>query len=107
MSVFADYAAYYDEMYADKDYVAEASYIGNLVRDHAQSGPISILRPRIRNRQTRDRACLTRVFDTRHRSQPDDGRHCRGEEIVPTGAPERKCGFFRRRRAVAPTWRSI
>ena len=43
MSVFADYAAYYDEMYADKDYVAEASYIGNLVRDHAQSGPISIL----------------------------------------------------------------
>lgn len=43
MSVFADYAAYYDELYTDKDYLAEASYIKSLVRDHARPGPVSIL----------------------------------------------------------------
>jgi SAM-dependent methyltransferase len=43
MSVFDDYATYYDEMYTDKDYIAEVSYIETLFREHTQPGPISIL----------------------------------------------------------------
>jgi SAM-dependent methyltransferase len=43
MSVFSDYAAYYDELYTDKNYIAEVSYIEGLIRDHAQSSPVSIL----------------------------------------------------------------
>lgn len=43
MSAFDDYAAYYDEMYADKDYAAEVSYVETLIREHAQPGALSIL----------------------------------------------------------------
>ncbi len=43
MSAFEDYATYYDEMYADKDYAAEVSYIETLIREHVQTGTISIL----------------------------------------------------------------
>jgi SAM-dependent methyltransferase len=43
MSTFDAYATYYDEMYAEKDYSAEVSYIEALVREHAHSGAVSIL----------------------------------------------------------------
>jgi SAM-dependent methyltransferase len=43
MSAFNHYAAYYDEMYADKNYVAEVSYVETLIREHAQPGALSIL----------------------------------------------------------------
>jgi SAM-dependent methyltransferase len=43
MSAFEDYAAYYDAMYADKDYAAEVSYIESLILGHAQPGTLSIL----------------------------------------------------------------
>jgi len=43
MTVFDRYAAYYDEMYTDKDYTAEAWYVETLIRAHAQPGTASIL----------------------------------------------------------------
>ena len=35
MKVFGDYSRYYDLLYRDKDYAAEASYVCELIREHA------------------------------------------------------------------------
>ena len=35
MKVFGEYAKYYDLLYRDKDYVAEAGYVDDLIRTHA------------------------------------------------------------------------
>jgi SAM-dependent methyltransferase len=35
--LFADYGNYYDALYADKDYVAEAAYISALIKAHGQA----------------------------------------------------------------------
>ncbi|HEX6158801.1 MAG TPA: class I SAM-dependent methyltransferase [Thermoanaerobaculia bacterium] len=37
MSVFAEYSAYYDALYRDKDYAAEAAYVLDLLRRHDPS----------------------------------------------------------------------
>ena len=42
MSVFGDYSHYYDLLYADKDYNAEARYVDRLIRRHAP-GAVSML----------------------------------------------------------------
>jgi SAM-dependent methyltransferase len=43
MTVFEGSAAYYDELYSDKDYVAEASYVESLIREFAGSGRLAVL----------------------------------------------------------------
>jgi methylase of polypeptide subunit release factors len=35
MSVFGAYARYYDLLYRDKDYAAEAQYVHRLIQSHA------------------------------------------------------------------------
>jgi SAM-dependent methyltransferase len=43
MKVFEGSAAYYDEMYSDKDYVGEVAYVEGLMREFAGPGELSIL----------------------------------------------------------------
>jgi SAM-dependent methyltransferase len=43
MTVFEGTAAYYDEMYTDKDYAGEVSYVEGLMREFAGQGGLSIL----------------------------------------------------------------
>src|SRR5438132_14431673 len=43
MTAFSEYAAYYDAMYADKDYAEEASYVQSLIETYAKQGAMSIL----------------------------------------------------------------
>lgn len=42
MNVFEDYAAYYDSLYAEKDYASEATYVLGLLRQHGRD-PRSLL----------------------------------------------------------------
>jgi hypothetical protein len=37
-AVFADYARYYDLLYRDKDYAAEAEYVAGLIRKFHPAG---------------------------------------------------------------------
>src|SRR5262245_42107530 len=43
MTVFEGTAAYYDELYSDKDYAGEVSYVESLMREFAGQGKLSIL----------------------------------------------------------------
>ena len=36
-TVFADYARYYDLLYQDKDYAAEADYVASLIQQYHQA----------------------------------------------------------------------
>jgi SAM-dependent methyltransferase len=43
MTVFEGSAAYYDELYSDKDYAGEVSYVESLMREFAGPGKLSVL----------------------------------------------------------------
>lgn len=73
MDVFAGYAAYYDGMYTDKDYIAEVSYIETLIREHARPGPISILDPGSGPGRHAIELVSRRTFDSWNRSQCEHG----------------------------------
>jgi len=96
MSVFDDdYASHYDEMYTDKDYIAEVSYIETLIREHTQPGPLSILDLGSGNRAG-TRSILPRAGIRLEESIRVLAwlLFCRSEEIVLTRRPEEKRQLF-------------
>ena len=68
MSVFDGYARYYNLLYRDKDYAAEARHVHDIIQKHA-SGARSILELRMRNRNPRYSFGCHGIFDPRCRPE--------------------------------------
>lgn len=71
--VFDAYSSYYDLLYQDKDYAAEAAYVLSAIRAHKPTMP-NRYSARLRHGGPRDRPGETRHFRNRHRPKPIHAR---------------------------------